>query len=65
MIPAGELWAQPLSSWVGGRPGRQVLTTLATAVTSNSCLVSISRVARGWPGLAAGTRLPYPVMLRR
>jgi hypothetical protein len=38
MIPAHDLLAQPLSSWVGGRPGRQVLITLATAVTSNSWL---------------------------
>jgi hypothetical protein len=35
--------------------------TLATAVTSNSWPVSISRTAKVWPGLAAGIRLPCPV----
>jgi hypothetical protein len=44
--PAGS--AQLLLVSVGGRPrpGRQLLTTLATAVTRNSCPVSISRTAK-------------------
>jgi hypothetical protein len=48
---------------VGGRseprPSCQPLTTLATAVTRNSWPVSISPTAKVWPGLVAGTRLPY------
>ena len=57
MIPADDLVAQALSSWVGGArvgTGSPVLTTLATAVTSNSCPVSSSRTAKVRPGLAAG-----------
>jgi hypothetical protein len=60
--------AQVLSLSVGGRsrprPGRQMVTTLATAVTKNSWPISISRTARLCPGLAAGTRVPYPVVVR-
>jgi hypothetical protein len=63
MIPAEDLLAQPLSSWVGGRPGRQALTTLATAVTSNSWPVSISR-QRGLARVGGRARLPYPVVVR-
>ena len=37
---------------------------MATAVTRNSCPMSISATATLWPGLAAGTRLPYPVVVR-
>ena len=38
--------------------------TLATAVTKKSWPTSISAVAKLWPGLSAGTRLPYPVVVR-
>ena len=48
-----------LSSMLLAWPGCQVLTTLATAVTKNSCPISISRTASVCPGLASGTRLPY------
>jgi hypothetical protein len=37
--------------------------TLATAVTRNSCPMSISATAKVWPGLPAGTRFPYPVVV--
>ena len=50
-VPARNLPARAqLASSVGGRarpePGRQVLTTLATAVTRNNCPISISRTAK-------------------
>ena len=39
------------------------LMTLPTAITRNSWPMSISSTAKLWPGLPAGTRFPYPVVV--
>ena len=53
-----------LSSMLLAGPGWQVLTTLAAAVTRNSCPISISKTASVCPGLASGMQVGVPVVVR-
>ena len=55
----GPVVLRYLSSLLLAGPGWQVLTTLAAAVTRNSCPISISKTASVCPGLASGIRLAY------
>ncbi len=51
---------------LGARPpaaAGMLLMIFPTATTRNSCPVTASSTAKVCPGLAAGTRLPYPTVV--
>ena len=55
-----EIWPQrsPSTGAFAVLPGRQRLTSPATSVTRKTWPTSISKTAKDWPTVPAGTRLP-------